>query len=278
MVKRGDDFVVSDAKTGEDITRSVLAQIIFDQEGKSRPEPAARDLSAAADPLLRRQRCRCWCRAIWNSRSTSSRPTSNRSFREQMDTRLRGQDDAGLRRSAAQMFDQLEDQTRKNMKMFSQALTMFNPFTGAFAPGSFAPNRPCRGRRARFAPTAAQARRSRDHQARHGRDAEAPRPAGHDEDVSVTRLRDAGRFALHGAARLSPARPRAFPASSDDHASPRPVRRAADRQPSPRQLPRRHQALRGRCRRITTASIAWSISTPSRSRRIRRRSNRRPAR
>ena len=32
------------------------------------------------------------------------------------------------------VFDQLEDQTRKNMKMFSQALTMFNPFTGAFAP------------------------------------------------------------------------------------------------------------------------------------------------
>lgn len=35
MVKRGDQFAVIDAKTGEDITRSVLAQIIFDQEGKS---------------------------------------------------------------------------------------------------------------------------------------------------------------------------------------------------------------------------------------------------
>ena len=33
-----------------------------------------------------------------------------------------------------QMFDQLEDQTRKNMKMFSQALTMFNPFGGALTP------------------------------------------------------------------------------------------------------------------------------------------------
>jgi polyhydroxyalkanoate synthesis repressor PhaR len=28
MVKKGEDFVVYDAKTGEDITRSVLAQII----------------------------------------------------------------------------------------------------------------------------------------------------------------------------------------------------------------------------------------------------------
>ena len=34
MVKDGDDFVVFDAKTGEDITRAVLAQIIFEQENK----------------------------------------------------------------------------------------------------------------------------------------------------------------------------------------------------------------------------------------------------
>ena len=34
MVKAGENFVVYDAKSGEDITRSVLAQIIFDQENK----------------------------------------------------------------------------------------------------------------------------------------------------------------------------------------------------------------------------------------------------
>src|SRR5262249_27086112 len=34
MVKRGEDFVVYDAKTSEDITRSVLTQIIFEQENK----------------------------------------------------------------------------------------------------------------------------------------------------------------------------------------------------------------------------------------------------
>lgn len=34
MVKEGRDFVVQDAKTGEDITRSVLTQIIFEQEAK----------------------------------------------------------------------------------------------------------------------------------------------------------------------------------------------------------------------------------------------------
>src|SRR5206468_11003399 len=34
MVKSGEDFTVFDAKTGEDITRSVLTQIIFEQENK----------------------------------------------------------------------------------------------------------------------------------------------------------------------------------------------------------------------------------------------------
>src|ERR1044072_8939663 len=34
MVKNGEDFVVYDAKSNEDITRSVLTQIIFEQENK----------------------------------------------------------------------------------------------------------------------------------------------------------------------------------------------------------------------------------------------------
>ncbi|MFQ8431069.1 polyhydroxyalkanoate synthesis repressor PhaR [Amaricoccus sp. W119] len=34
MVRDGHDFVVNDAKTGEDITRAVLAQIIFEEEAK----------------------------------------------------------------------------------------------------------------------------------------------------------------------------------------------------------------------------------------------------
>lgn len=34
MVKKGEEFEVHDAKTGEDLTKSVLTQIIFEQEGK----------------------------------------------------------------------------------------------------------------------------------------------------------------------------------------------------------------------------------------------------
>lgn len=32
LVKKGEDFVVHDAKTGEDLTRNILTQIIFEQE------------------------------------------------------------------------------------------------------------------------------------------------------------------------------------------------------------------------------------------------------
>ena len=35
MVKKGEDFLVQDAKSGEDITHSVLTQIIFEQESKT---------------------------------------------------------------------------------------------------------------------------------------------------------------------------------------------------------------------------------------------------
>ncbi len=35
MAKRGDDFVVYDAKSGDDITRSVLRQIVSEEEKKS---------------------------------------------------------------------------------------------------------------------------------------------------------------------------------------------------------------------------------------------------
>ena len=34
MVKKGEDFTVQDAKTGEDITHPVLTQIIFELENK----------------------------------------------------------------------------------------------------------------------------------------------------------------------------------------------------------------------------------------------------
>src|SRR5262245_54004483 len=37
LVKAGPDFTVQDAKTGEDLTRQVLTQIIFEMEGRGNP-------------------------------------------------------------------------------------------------------------------------------------------------------------------------------------------------------------------------------------------------
>ncbi len=55
MVKEKTDFVVYDAKTGDDITRSVLTQIIFEEESKGGQNAAADPLPAPAHLVLRRQ-------------------------------------------------------------------------------------------------------------------------------------------------------------------------------------------------------------------------------
>ena len=56
MVKAGENFIVYDAKTNEDITRSVLTQIIFEQENKEGGQNLLPiNFLAPVDPLLRRQ-------------------------------------------------------------------------------------------------------------------------------------------------------------------------------------------------------------------------------
>ena len=133
MVKRGEDFVVFDAKTGDEITRSVLAQIIFDQEGKS------------GQSLLPITFLRQLIRFYGDSMQmlvpsylefTLDKLTNDQHhFREQIESAFGAKMMPG-QAIRSQIFDQLEDQTRKNMKMFSQALSMFNPFTGALANAS----------------------------------------------------------------------------------------------------------------------------------------------
>ena len=128
MVKKGDDFVVYDAKTGEEITRSVLAQIIFEQESKT------------GQSLLPITFLRQLIRFYGDSMQmlvpsylefTIDRLTSEQhKLRTQMESALGTQYIPG-QAVRSSMFDQLEDQARKNMLMFSQALSMFNPFAGA---------------------------------------------------------------------------------------------------------------------------------------------------
>jgi polyhydroxyalkanoate synthesis repressor PhaR len=125
MVKKGEDFVVYDAKTGEEITRSVLTQIIFEQEGKN-----GQSLLPIA---FLRQLIRFYGDSIqmlvpsYLEFSIDKLTSDQHKFREQFEAALGTSPLAGPTR---QMFGSLEEQTRKNMALFRQALTMFSPFGG----------------------------------------------------------------------------------------------------------------------------------------------------
>ena len=116
MVKAGEDFVVYDAKTGEDITRSVLAQIIFEQENKE-----------GAQNLLPINFLRQLIRFYGDSMqmlvprfleaSIESLTREQEKFRQQM-TQAFGMGS----------FGPLEEQVRRNMEMFERAFAMFTPF------------------------------------------------------------------------------------------------------------------------------------------------------
>jgi polyhydroxyalkanoate synthesis repressor PhaR len=115
MVKAGEDFVVYDAKTGEDITRSVLAQIIFEQENKE-----GQSLLPIA---FLRQLIRFYGDSMqmlvprYLEASIDTLTKEQGRFREQM-----------AQAFGATGFGPLEEQARRNMEMFEKAFAMFAPF------------------------------------------------------------------------------------------------------------------------------------------------------
>ena len=131
MVKHGEDFVVFDAKTGEDITRSVLAQIIFEQEGKG---------GQSLLPIA-------FLRQLIRFYGSSMQMLVPSYLEFSIDKLTNEKADFGDRCTAAfgapnafaaarPMFTQIEEQSRQNMAMFRQALSMFTPFAGqAATPG-----------------------------------------------------------------------------------------------------------------------------------------------
>jgi polyhydroxyalkanoate synthesis repressor PhaR len=114
MVKAGEDFVVSDAKTGEDLTRSVLAQIIFEQENKGQnllPITFMRQLIRLYGDSLQT------LVPQYLDFSLESLMSNQQKLREHF-TQALGQTPFAL----------LEEQTRKNMAAFANALRMLSPF------------------------------------------------------------------------------------------------------------------------------------------------------
>jgi polyhydroxyalkanoate synthesis repressor PhaR len=115
MVRDGQDFVVNDAKTGEDITRSVLAQIIFEEETKGQTMLPAKFL---------RQLIRLYGDTLQGfvpAYLEASMDTFSRN-QEKMRDQIRQAFGAN---PAIQNFEAL---TRANMELLEQAMRMFVPF------------------------------------------------------------------------------------------------------------------------------------------------------
>jgi polyhydroxyalkanoate synthesis repressor PhaR len=130
MVKSGEDFVVYDAKTGEDITRSVLAQIIFEQENKEGqsllPIAFLRQLIRFYGDSMQMMVPR------FLEQSMSSLTSQQGKFREQI-TQAFGVGGFGT----------LEEQVRRNMEMFEKTFAMFAPpFARGGKPAAGASDKP----------------------------------------------------------------------------------------------------------------------------------------
>jgi polyhydroxyalkanoate synthesis repressor PhaR len=115
MVKHGDDFVVYDAKTGEDITRSVLTQIIFEEEGKGQNMLPIRFL---------RQLIRFYGDSLqavvpgYLDVSMESFARNQEQMRSYMTEAFAGKNP----------FRQFEEMARQNFALFERTVRLFSPF------------------------------------------------------------------------------------------------------------------------------------------------------
>jgi len=134
MVKSGEDFTVVDAKSGEDITRSVLTQIIFEQENKGQN---------LLPITFLRQLIRFYGDSIQNliptylDFSIDSLVRDQDKLRSQM-TNAFGPGAFGPAAFGPGAMDAITEQVRRNTEMFEQAMRMFLPFGSGAKPGATA--------------------------------------------------------------------------------------------------------------------------------------------
>lgn len=115
MVKGGDDFVVFDAKSGEDITHSVLTQIIFEQENKGQnllPITFLRQLIRFYGDSMQT------LVPSYLEHSIGQLTREQEKFRHQLSQAFGGT-----------AFEAMDEQIRRNTEMFERAFRMFMPFT-----------------------------------------------------------------------------------------------------------------------------------------------------
>ncbi len=118
MVRKDRDFVVYDAKSGEDITRSVLTQIIVEEEGKGHamlPTNFLRQLIGFYGDNVQSVVPR------YLEQAMSSFARQQESMRETMTKTM-------SKTLGPFMPPGMEDMGRKNMEMMERAMTLFTPF------------------------------------------------------------------------------------------------------------------------------------------------------
>ena len=117
MVRQDEEFVVFDAKTGEDITRSVLTQIILEEDSKGRnllPITFLRQLISFYDDSLH----------AFLPRYLELSMENFARHQHQMRSYMEG--------TFGRFFplQQFEEMTRQNMALFQRATSIFQPFGG----------------------------------------------------------------------------------------------------------------------------------------------------
>lgn len=123
MVKDGTDFVVYDAKTGEDITRAVLTQIIVEEESKGQnllPISFLRQLISLYGDSMQ------WMVPKYLEQSMRSFAHNHEQMRRMMQDTIGG----------IFPFGNLEEMGKQHMAMFERAMKMFTPFPNATSEAS----------------------------------------------------------------------------------------------------------------------------------------------
>lgn len=119
MVRSDRDFTVFDAKTGDDLTHTVLTQIIVDQEAKGQhnllPIPFLRQLIRFYDDQIGRMV------PTYLQFSLEALVKEQEKFRNQFANAF----------APTAAFEVYQEQARRNMAIFEQAMALWTPFHGA---------------------------------------------------------------------------------------------------------------------------------------------------
>jgi polyhydroxyalkanoate synthesis repressor PhaR len=123
MVKKGEEFTVQDAKSGDDITHAVLTQIIFEQESKTgntlMPISFLRQLIGFYGDQMQ------MVVPSFLEHSMKSFTDQQVQMREQIS---RAFGETPMAKNFSLPIQMVEEQVRRNTDMFQQAMQMFSPF------------------------------------------------------------------------------------------------------------------------------------------------------